>query len=346
MLPDPRNWEDAISMRKKIGALEYHYGSAARVPPIGLHAIMEGQARFSQLQYLSAASGGGLRWDNFKSAGMFGPIYVEAFNLFLKVLGLGRPDNLGSPEVSLFLLICDIAINPVDGFPIHVSSFDTFLDDVDPGTRFWRLCVAATKGDPAGAINRLSRDEYLEIAGDLCKTANLTNPMDGLNCVERWTTNGSSFSNLLSEGEKLHFLGPNMALRLIISKFLAFCNDKKLYPEFFCWPGLNMVDPPGHEQAVMLFQKHQSLFTNRSDKRGIFPRVIKGITPDQLVQTLTEFYQWNVIYDLVDQWILEPGVFDLPFDWLTESTNDEIFHWSNRLFENVYGVRPDQFTIL
>ena len=345
--PNPATWQSAIQARKISKEIEYYYGSRVRVPPIGLHALFEGQAKFSQMQYLYAASGETLEWGDFKAAGMFGDIYVEAFKLFLNLTGNPFPDNVRSPAVGLFLLICDLAINPTDGFPLVVRSFDTFVDDVDPGTRFLRLCQAV-RGESGllHAVTDFSREEYVEVSSALCNLASITHPNVGLNATRQWKLCSSIIDQIVKEGEVLKFEPVNMALRLAMSKFLAFCEDRILHPEFFCWPGAGMAEPKAHKQAIYLFQRHQSLFTNRADKRGVFPRLMTGIDPIQCVDTLTDFYQWNALYDMTQQWILEAGGFDLSFDWLMDGSNEEMYQWANQIFESMFGVRPESFRIL
>lgn len=347
VLPNPTAWQQSIQARKVERAIEYYYGSPVRVPPIGLNALFEGQARFSQMQYLYQASGATLEWDDFEEAGMFGEIYVEAFTLFLELTGIAFPDNVLSSEVGLFLIICDLAINPTDGFPLPIRSFETFVDDVDPGTRFLRLCRAVGKNrEISDAVKDFSEKDYLQVSTALCNLAHITHPNVALDAVLEWTLHSPNIDKIVREGNALKFENENMAMRLLVAKFVAFCKDKRSNPEFFCWPGAGMTESKAHARATSLFQDHQSLFTNRADKRGIYPRVIKGIDPQQCVDTLTQFYQWIVLYEITRQWILENGTFELSFDWLSDGDNEEVFQWANKLFQSSFGIRPDEFEIL
>jgi hypothetical protein len=63
---------------------------------------------------------------------VFGPVYVDAFEAFLSGLGESWPRSPTDPLVNLFLLLCDLAINPGDGFPLPMVHADSFLDSVTP----------------------------------------------------------------------------------------------------------------------------------------------------------------------------------------------------------------------
>lgn len=91
--------------------------------PMGAHEIFEGQARFSQLQYLYFALGSKLQWDDVRSMGMLEGIYAKAFDEFLNLTELGWPASIGHPLVALLMLVCDIAINPGAGFPMPLKHF-------------------------------------------------------------------------------------------------------------------------------------------------------------------------------------------------------------------------------
>lgn len=346
-LPDPRSWEQARDTLRAKKTMEFFYRSTVRIPPIGLHALFEGQARFSQMQYLYQASGNTLQWEDFRTAGMLGDIYVEAFELFLKLIDIEMPDNVLSSEVGLFLLVCDLAINPTDGFPLQIKSFDTFLDDVDPGTRFLRLCEAVVKDRRLlNEINEFTREEYIKTSGTLCNLAGINSPTIALDKVSEWVSRSPEIGQIVAEGRSFKFGEVNMPLRLLVAQFLRFCEDKRSNPEYFCWPGARVIESKAHERATELFEKHQALFTNRADKRGVYPRIIAGIDPRQSVDTLSEFYQGIAIYDITRQWILNDGVFDLSFDWLSDGGNEEVFQWANDTFESIFGVRPENFEVL
>ncbi len=105
------------------------------VAEVGLKLIFEGQARFSQIQYL-AAMGGPELLQTYRHEGYFAPLYIDAFELFLQLTENDWPKRYDDPLIGLFLLICDLAINPTRGLPLDFEALEDLIIDVDPGARF------------------------------------------------------------------------------------------------------------------------------------------------------------------------------------------------------------------
>jgi hypothetical protein len=95
VFPDPRGWSEHFRNMRTQKVRGYYYRSDVRVVPTGAHEIFEGQARFSQLQYLYFASGSKLRWDDVRSMGMLKGIYGKAFNEFLRLAEIEWPPSPG-----------------------------------------------------------------------------------------------------------------------------------------------------------------------------------------------------------------------------------------------------------
>ena len=112
----------------------------------------------------------------FAPWGMLTGVYGEAFGHFLRLAELDWPSSIDDPVVALFLLVCDISMNPGAGFPMPLRTFDTFIEDVDPGHRFLFLCWTIARQSPelARAITKYSRAEYAEV------TEALAGPLLGL----------------------------------------------------------------------------------------------------------------------------------------------------------------------
>src|SRR5690606_2549716 len=96
----------------------------------------EGQARFAQLQYLYFVLGAEYTWTVIEADRMLSDRYTKAFKFFLELTGFSWPDTVSDPLVGLFLLVCDIAINPAERFSLTRWSFSTFVTDVNPCMRF------------------------------------------------------------------------------------------------------------------------------------------------------------------------------------------------------------------
>src|SRR5260370_13275878 len=85
LLPHPKDWGDGFRMLREGRVEGYYYGSPIGLLPIGAREIFEGQACFSQAQYLSYACNHRIDWDEFRGIGMLHGVYVAAFEEFLRL---------------------------------------------------------------------------------------------------------------------------------------------------------------------------------------------------------------------------------------------------------------------
>ena len=192
VFPDPRGWEDYVAALRSQKTKGYYHGSDVTVAPLGAREIFEGQARFVQLQYLYFASPGTLSWDAIRSKGMLDGIYGTAFQTFLQLTELEWPTSVDHPTVALFLLVCDMAVNPGAGFPMQLSCFETFIEDIDPGIRFLFLCRTVATKCPAVAriITHYSREEYVRVSLELAQHLMIASPCAKAEKLAMWS--GSS----------------------------------------------------------------------------------------------------------------------------------------------------------
>jgi hypothetical protein len=216
-LPNPTPWEEqfiALRHRKVQG---FYYGSPIEVPPVGTRQIFEGQARFAQLQYLHFGSGGRLNWDDARAIGMLDGVYIEAFGTFLGLAELEWPSSIDHPVVGLFLLICDIACNPGEGFPMGLLTPETFIADVYPGIRFAFLCraIALVCQDLVGAVRTYSRDEYAEVSEKLTGALKLVGPLAACAEVVRWTREELGLRDLVDRHRTLAYGDMNIPIQLL-----------------------------------------------------------------------------------------------------------------------------------
>ncbi|MEN9480407.1 MAG: hypothetical protein RLZZ298_1802 [Pseudomonadota bacterium] len=160
VLPNPTNWDNEFARLNRERHEGFYYGSPVCVPPVGLHSIYEGQARFVQLQFLNATRAKTPSCQEWREMGYLSGIYVEAFEQFLALSKSTWPEDMNDPIIGLFLLICDLAINPTRGFPLNIESFEDFITDADVGVRFTQLSFAvADLPHLRTAIHSHSREE-------------------------------------------------------------------------------------------------------------------------------------------------------------------------------------------
>jgi hypothetical protein len=345
--PDPSSWEQHI-LRLQIEQCEgFYHGSRPPFAKIGLRDIFEGQARFSQVQFL-ASSGGPESLQVYRAQGYFTHLYVGAFNDFLRLTGTDWPDRCDSPLVALFLLICDLAINPTRGFPLDIDSFEDFICDVDPGARFTRLCLAAREvPELSQAVQNFSALEYEYVAARLTERCDYDDPRMGLDAVIALLDDKGPVDALMEEHRTFNYKPINMPVRVLVSHYIAFCRDKRRRPEFFCWPGIWMAGRKATPETQSLFIAHLSLFQDCADTEQIFPRAMPGKSPDSIKALVNHFYSSMLVFDLALQWTLDAGPFNYNFKWLTGKVdNTELVAVAKQQFQKFYGLDPDAFALI
>lgn len=348
VLPKLKNWDEQFIRLNKEKHQGFYYGSSIHVPPVGLHAIYEGQARFIQLQFLNATRINSPSCEEWRDMGYLNGIYVEAFEIFLKLSNSDWPKTIDDPLVGLFLLICDISINPTRGFPLEIESFEDFILDVDVGVRFFRLSeITKTHSHLKTAIQTYSRQEYIHVAEELTNAAGYDHPLAALTVISDWHNKLPQLESLMMEQKTFEFELDNLPLRVFFSHFVAFACDKLAYPEFFCWPGAYLAGINSSDQIKKLWLRHLSLFSDRGDKPGVYPRKWPDRNDDTVKTMFNRFYGTMALYNLTHQWILKEGSFALNFDWMVEkSSQEDIENWANDTFKQIYGVTLKDFELL
>ncbi|HEH9417979.1 TPA: hypothetical protein SIA31_002004 [Aeromonas sobria] len=338
----PNSWESEFSKLESERVVGYYYGSPMLNRKVGIVEIFEGQASFSQMQFLANIRMNSSSLQDFRSVGMLHGVYEKAFNLFIYLTEFECPSSVLSPTVSLFLLICDLSINPVEGFPCDIKDFKNFVNHADPGVRFQLLCFAA-KGLGKGIcddIKEHSKTEYLKLSSELLDAAGLQKITEGWDVITMWLDMIPGLNELMVEHREFSFKQENSMLRILLSSFVSFTQDKKNNPEFFCWPGYWKTNSSQGDNVESLWLRNLSMFSDKEGDDGIFIRHFKGKSKENLRSTLNNFFGNNLICDLSRQWVLKDGAFSFDFRWLSESiTEVEWKEWADLSFEKQYGVK-------
>jgi len=351
-LPKVNNWNNEFKRLEKDKIEGFYIDSGIGISPLGTKAIFEGQARFNQLQYLSIALNNKSTYEYFERKGMLGGIYVEAFDLFLKITSIDRPNNLNNSIVGLFLLLCDISINPTDGFPLDILHYETFIISNDPGIRFIMLCqtIKDNKEKWTNAIVEYSKKEYEDCCEELCKSIVCFSPLYGSAAVVDWVRKSQSIQTLLKEESQMKFSPGNLSIKLFASKYFRFQEDKLEYPNIFCWIGKSMTGEVCKENSLELvesiFNKHKALFID--DISGIIKPMIFKYYPEQnILDTFQTFYTYNTTYDMIMKWIHQRGEFTYDYSWLTTRFNDqEMKDWIRDNFKDSFDIYPEELDII
>ncbi len=343
-LPDPRNWEKSFRRLNDQRVEGFYWGSPIRLAPMSVREIFEGQARFSQIQYLYYASNKSITWEYCETNGLLSDIYVDAFKYFLEASESEWPADIGDPLIGLFLLICDIAINLGDGFPYDLIHHESFILSNDPGIRFLILAKHVAKEKSlTSAIKKFSKDEYITVSKELCSALVCPTPVECALIVKNWAENQTSIQDLLVEESTFKFKNENQPIRVFFSQFIKFQTDKCKCPEIFCWPGAHFAGERCSEETEEIFYKYQALFVAENNGK-IVPRYFDGKENKHVDEAFNSFYAWNILYDLSNQWVVEDGPFSYDYSWLTDEYDQErIKKWAGSLFTNIYGHSPESF---
>lgn len=348
LLPDIRRWEEGFAKLRAAKHAGYAPGSPAPLAPVGALHIFEGQARFNQLQYLHLASNGAVGWDEFKAQGMFGGVYITAFERFLEWTGAARPATPLHPIVALFLLVCDLAINPSDGLPFDIGHFESFHESNNPGVRFFIMARHIAK-NPAllNSLSKLTAEEYLEVSTALCKSLVCKNPVEMGRRVLEWVEKSDTLKALLEEERTYAFKNVNFPVRVCFAKYLRFTEDRVKRPEFFCWPAMHFVEGGSTKgdlpASKALFDRHKPMFLANLEGE-IRPALTGQRDEAAIMETFNTFFNVNIVYDMAEQWIIDAGPFNYDYSWLTDTfTPDRIKPFADDQFKNLFGVEPDSF---
>lgn len=342
-LPDSRTWDAAFIALETQKVDGYYRGSPVVLPAVGAQDIFEAQARLIQIQYLYLSNRQPISWNEFGSKGLLSSKYMSAFRFFLEVVGAQWPTTPISPEVNLFLLLCDLALNPADGYPFDLVHAESLAVTNDPGTRFALFCKqVAVQPSLLSETQTCSQEEYLYVSMVLCAAIGCRTPVEMCAEIVRWLSISDDLEQLLGEEENLSFANENLVVKLCFAKHLRFIEAKLDSPHFYCWPANYLVDC-GHdfdfERARQLFMPHLPLFVASGDDE-IKLAVEKHRLNQEHLQTFKDFYRWIIQYDLADQWISLEGPFNLNFtDIHPTLTPERVIEFAGPDFVDLWGVQ-------
>ncbi len=348
-LPDPRPWEHRFDTLRASRAKHFFRGSPLYIPPVGAFQLFEGQCRYNQLLFLWQGSGRAFDWNEAEARGMLRSPYDDAFRIFLELLGEIRPKEIDNPIVGLFLLVCDLALNPTSGFPCAIDFESDFVAAVDPGTRFFRLTRAAANQKSAilDMIRDYSREEYCEAGKLLTTSCGYATPLTATGKVCEWIQSSEEIRRLTDLHTTYGFPAENYPVAFLLSHFLAFSKDKHDAPEIFCWPGKYTAGTRVNEKVAELLERHGAPFIDGAEDTTIHPRLRSGLSETAVHAAFLSFYQFILMYDLTEQWVLRPGAFAFDLAWLrSTSSQEQLREFSESAFKSVYGRRTEDFDIL
>lgn len=345
-IPDHNLWIRRFKELEDLKIEGFYADSNYKISPLGIRAIYEGQASFNQLLYLANVFKKNKPiFKDFIDVGMLHGIYLEAFNLFLKILDEKQPFFLDDPLIPLFLLVCDISINPNNGFPLDIYDFENFINKNDPGLRFISICdvISKKKDFFLKKCEDLNKETYTDLSKYINKNIGCKCSYNSISEIVKWFEE-ESIKDLLNEEEAHDYKDTNMPIRLLFAKYLRFQKDKYENPHIFCWIGHHIPNATS-DNVMNLFEKHKALFMDAEDGE-IKASIIDNLDDEKVYETFNKFYQHTILYELILNWITEEGPFKIDYQWLYNSRNDANIEIIKELFKSQFGINLEEITII
>lgn len=298
ILPNINNWVSNFKELEQNKVEGFYINSNYKVSKVGMKAIFEGQAVFNQIIYLANAfKGNNIVFKDFIDKGMLHGIYLEAFDYYLEIIGEERPILIDKPLINLFLLVCDLSINPNNGFPFDIYDYENFININDPGVRFFRICrvIRENKEYYLKNCDTPTKSIYIKLSWKLNRKIGSKCSYESIKQVIRWSDQ-KTIKKILKELETYKFEDKNMPFRLFFSKFIDFNKDKYWYPEKFCWIGEYLSN--GDENSKDLLDKHPALFLEAEDGE-IKAKTLDNIPEKKVLKTFNQFYTNIIVYELI-----------------------------------------------
>ena len=313
--------------------------------PLGMKELQEAQARLSELQYLDL-SYQSISWAEVKTGEKLSGIYGTALNYYFKHGNLSEPTSVHDPKINLFLVLCDIALNPDEGYPNLISDDGNFVYRTHPGIRFMKLCrILAENQDVLKLLENLSLKSYQAVCEIFCRKAGWATPIE---VFERVLTVFAKIDGLeeLNSKEDLGDFGEiDVPLWFFLSQHRSFLETKSQVPHFFCWSGSFLCFEENNTEAACaqeVLSWHLPPLMGTLDK-GINTANLPQMTEDLQAKFINGYFATQVQYDLVRQWISKRGDFVFRYQWKPRLNNAELKSCLNN-FKLNFGLSPFELT--
>lgn len=314
--------------------------------PLGMKELQEAQARLSELQYLDL-SYQPLSWDDIKTGEKLSGVYGAALDYYFKHGNLSEPTSIHDPKINLFLLLCDIALNPDEGYPNPISEDGNFVYRTHPGIRFMKLCrILSENHEVLKILENLSLKSYEAVCEIFCRKAGWVTPVEVFERVLTLLARIYGLEELNSKEEAGDFGETDVPLWFFLSQHRAFLETKSQIPHFFCWSGSFLCFKEDNEEASCaqeLLSWHLPPFMGTLDK-GINTANLSQMTQEQRTKFANDYFATQVQYDLIRQWISKRGDFVFRYQWKPQ-LNDTDLESCLKNFKINFGLLPDELNL-
>jgi hypothetical protein len=353
------DWESKFIRVRDARYPNFHHQSPAYLPSLGALAIFEGQARFTQLQFLHNALDGKTNLNDWRT--QLHGVYIEAFEHFLKVLAVPWPEKANDPLVNTFLLLCDIAMNPSFGFPEGIETFAGFIEAVHAGHRFHYLCMLVARSPQVvDALSSVNRHSYLQTMAFICGSLGWKTPLD---VAAKWLhiyLEADLLSDLIKLRNNHDFtrdaqgVSMSMPVRLAASRQVSLLQDKLRMPEVFCWAGHYLgIGVRGHSESVLTrtLNKHPAPFAILNEYKDgpiVYLCGVDTTPPDdqKAKEVIEQHFSVQMSADVMRQTIARHGDYAFNYMWDNPNIGIDLRARARRSFTNLTGRHLESINIL
>lgn len=313
----------------------------------GCFEILEGQARFCELQYLNSTSLGKYDMEFFEKRGYFEEPYGDAFKYFIRETGFSWPNKFSDVSVSLFLFACDLSLNSTDLFFSNDYNLENFLPRIHPAIRFSRIAQIIKKHKTVFLEKFETNDEnYFRLDKLISQELNeksqfhkMKNFIETFDSIPLW-------KEKLSVDHKSIVELPDVPLKFYLLKHYLYLKDKLNSPSFFCWPGANWM------QTLVFdfnkFSRNSPPFISHGLNDKIYGTDSFFSTDKGIAETgLFNFWMSQMYSDIIRQWISKNGPFNYEYSWIDPTMSKEFWKTvSNDYFKENLGFDLSKIKII
>lgn len=347
-----KDWKEEFKQLEAKKEPMYFFKSAMLYNIFGLQDIVEGQARFQEIQYIYSMNKEDNDWEKIKKRNLLEPMYTKVFAIFLTYLELDFPDNPLSKVVNCFLLVCDIAINPTVGYPDPIIKYEKFVTDVNPYCRFME-CLSIIKKD----IKIL--DEFENISGEVYwKVTDYILGKLNKNTIEHcWNTIVDNSNYILGiqeiQNKYIDLMYDDKNCKNILNEYYYMSHvnliRKKIeHPEFYCWMGQYIAgesDEFDTKEILELIGENSPMFISLKKNEALELNNIhshrKGYE-----KFASYFFDYQTFIDLERQLVTQRGKFRFNYPWNQFNSEEKFKESFNGKFKLNTNRNLDDFILL
>jgi hypothetical protein len=299
-------------------------GTDVTQPGFGAIEILEGQARLCEIQYLSVFARDRIDWKTCVNRGMLAEPYGTAFRYFISHTGLPWPDNSLDTTVGLFLLACDITLNPGDIYPFARFDPRTLVRSTHPAARFDRVTTAVAKLK-SKLLHNFQYDDsaYVRFSEQICAEINETSPQVIAAAIVSLFDEIPGTKPILDGDPGTVFSLPSIPLKFYIWKHHTFMRDRMQHPAYFCWPAPSLVRMTLIYPQV--FTRNEPPLVSPSLDGRIMASGAFCSDKGDVENGLYNFLMSQLMNDVIRQWIAKPGPFVTSYDWIDPTVSPSVW---------------------